>query len=118
MLLPLEPRARGVLIALQDGPKMAPRRPQDGPKEAPRWYQKGTRCSQDGPMRSQDGSKRAQDGPKWSLDGPGSNEEPMLVTCWFHSGILFGSKKHPKQKLKFKTISDTILGPILEPFCD
>ena len=52
-------------------------------------------------------------GPSWGHLG--AILEPSwvhLVPFWLHFGSPFGSKEHPKQKLKFKTISDTILGPV------
>ena len=100
--------ARVVLIAPQHGP-----RPQEGPKETQKWYQRGPNMV---PNMAQDGPTRTQDGPKWPQDGPSTGLGSILVPFWLHVGALSGSKKHSQMKLNFNTISDAVLGQILEPF--
>ena len=68
------------------------------------------------PNIAQDGPTRTQDGPKWPQDGPSPGLGSILAPFWLHFGALSGSEKDSKMKLNSNTISDAVLGRILEPF--
>ena len=68
------------------------------------------------PNMAQNGPTRTQDGPKWLQDGPSPGLGSILAPFWLHFGALSGTPKHSKMKLNLNTISDLVLGPILESF--